>query len=153
MNKKSKQTTHTNINPRYYSNLTTKNAKKHIANIRKGREEYKKGVYKIRNTPNSYKHKPSRHVVNFHRIYGISTKNINSIYQRIGVSPSKQKAILSKGKGAYFSAGSIAGQTPSSWAYARLASALLGRGACKIDKDILFPITCKQLKALSISMR
>lgn len=44
--------------------------------------------------------------------------------------------ILSKGRGAYFSSGSRPGQTAASWAYARLASTIMGGPARKVDKKI-----------------
>lgn len=135
------------INPKYYAGLSENDADRQKKYIEKSQKEAKKGVYKSRPTPKSYKHKPSRHTVDFERIYGVSTMNTKKILILTGVSASKQKAILSKGRGAYFSSGSRAGQTPSSWAHARLASALLGRGACTVDKHILFPITCKELKS------
>ena len=43
--------------------------------------------------------------------------------------------ILLKGKGAYYS-GSRPNQTAFSWAYARLASVIMGGPARKVDKDI-----------------
>jgi len=43
---------------------------------------------------------------------------------------------MDKAKGAYFSGGSRPNQTPSSWAYARLASVIMNGPARKIDKDI-----------------
>ena len=44
--------------------------------------------------------------------------------------------ILSKGKGAYYSAGSRPNQTATSWSLARLASVILGGPARRIDKKI-----------------
>lgn len=44
--------------------------------------------------------------------------------------------ILLKGKGAYYSSGSRPNQTAFSWAYARLASVIMGGPARKVDKDI-----------------
>ena len=134
------------INPKYTSGLSNKDTKLQKMYIRISKRESEKGVYKVRPIPKSYKYKPSRHVLDFERIYGITTKNTKKIYALTGVSVSKQKRILSKGRGAYFYSGSRAGQTPSSWAYARLGSALLGRGACSIDQHILLPITCKELR-------
>jgi len=43
---------------------------------------------------------------------------------------------MDKAKGAYFSGGSRPNQTPSSWAYARLASVIVGGPARKIDIKI-----------------
>jgi len=137
------------IHPSYYRGLAQNDAKKQKKYIRIGQQQYKREVYKTRPVPKSYRHRRSKHLVNFERIYGISIKNAKKISDSLGVSASKQKRILSKGRGAYFSSGSRPGQTPSSWAYARLASALLGRGACKVDQHILAPLRCKDMLAMS----
>ena len=134
------------INPKYTSGLSNKDTKLQKMYIRRSQGEYKKGVYKVRPIPKSYKHKPSRHVLDFERIYGVSVKSTKKISVFTSVSASKQKKVLSKGRGAYFSSGSRPGQTPNSWAYARLASTLLGRGACTVDQHILLPITCRELR-------
>lgn len=47
------------------------------------------------------------------------------------------ETILKKGAGAYASSGSRPNQTSYSWKFARLASALLGGPAAKIDRDLL----------------
>jgi hypothetical protein len=47
------------------------------------------------------------------------------------------KQIIKKGVAAYYNAGSRPNTTPSQWARARLASALTGGGAAKVDKAIL----------------
>jgi hypothetical protein len=133
----------------YYAGLTKSNAQKQKKYIRTSQKQAKLGIYKTRPIPQSYKHKPSKHTVDFNNIYKFHISNSNKISRIIGVSTSKQKAILSKGRGAYFSSGSKPGQTPSSWAYARLASALLGRSACKVDQHILLPLKCSELKLLA----
>lgn len=140
------------INPSYYRGLTKNDVEKQKKYIRRGQRQYKRGVYKTRPVPKSYRHRRSKHLVNFDRVYGISIKNGKKISDSLGVSASKQKKILSKGRGAYFSSGSKPGQTPSSWAYARLASALLGRAACKVDQHILAPLRCKDLLAMSTTL-
>ena len=137
----------TKITPKYIADLSKNDIKLQKKYLRKSQREHEKGIYRVRPTPKSYKHKPSRHVVDFERIYGFTTKNTKKISALTGVSVSKQKRILSKGRGAYFTGGSRAGQTPSSWAYARLASTLLGRGACTVDQHILLPITCMELRS------
>jgi|GEM_PF-3990300 hypothetical protein len=134
------------INPKYTSGLSNKDTKLQKMYIRRSQKESEKGIYKVRPTPKSYKHKPSRHVLDFERIYGVSTKSTKKISVLTGISASKQRRVLSKGRGAYFSSGSRAGQNPDSWGRARLASALLGRGACSVDQHILLPVTCKQLR-------
>lgn len=67
--------------------------------------------------------------------YGVKITNKSFIHDNI-ITKAGQDRILSKGKGAYFSGGSRPNQTPSSWAYARLASVIMGGPARKVDKDI-----------------
>ena len=52
------------------------------------------------------------------------------------ISNKGQNLILKKGRGAYYSSGSRPNQTSSSWAYARLASVIMGGPARKVDKNI-----------------
>jgi hypothetical protein len=47
------------------------------------------------------------------------------------------RAIVKKGEGAYYSSGSRPNQTAHSWAYARLASALTGGKAAKVDYHLV----------------
>lgn len=130
------------IKPSYVQGLSRSDRKLEAQKIAISRILYKHGVYPTRSKPKSYKWKSSRHVDDFKKKYGFTTHNQNSIKRVLGVSPARQNTILAKGRAAYHSSGSRPGQTPSSWAYARLASALLGRAACKLDLD---PATCKRL--------
>ena len=50
--------------------------------------------------------------------------------------------IVNNGRGAYYSSGSRPNQTAESWGLARLASAITGANACKVDYDILL-MGCK----------
>ena len=134
------------INPKYTAGLSDNDTKLQKMYIRRSQRESKKGIYKVRPALNSYKHKPSRHVVDFKRIYGVSMKETKKISILTGVSAAKQRRVLSKGRGAYFTSGSRP-VPPSPWAYARLASTLLGRRACTVDQHILLPITCKELRS------
>jgi hypothetical protein len=45
--------------------------------------------------------------------------------------------IVKKGEGAFYSSGSRPNQTPQSWGYARLASAITGGKAAAVDYAIL----------------
>jgi hypothetical protein len=44
---------------------------------------------------------------------------------------------VKKGEGAYYSSGSRPNQTAQSWGYARLASAITGANASRVDYNIL----------------
>lgn len=82
----------------------------------------------------SFKSKRSPHVEKFEKKFGfkITDKRVQEIIEPEGI-----RQILAKGKGAFYSSGSRPNQTASSWSYARLASALTGGQASKVDKKIL----------------
>lgn len=124
--------------PKHYTaGLSKKGKKKQISEIRKSQRLRKKGIYYTRKKIKGFKSKKSGHVLAFERKYGIKITNSAAVARKTGVSVEKQKAVLAKGRGAYYSSGSRPGQTPSSWAYARLASTLLKRKAYKYDKGII----------------
>jgi len=83
----------------------------------------------------SVKSKRSTHVERFEKKYGYKITNVSRIDKEI-ITKTGINKILDKGKGAYFSSGSRPNQTPSSWAYARLASVIMGGPARKVDRDI-----------------
>ena len=71
-------------------------------------------------------------------VYGVN-KIIPSpaLVRKTGCSMAALNQIVSKGEGAYYSSGSRPNQTAQSWAYARLASALTGGKAAKVDFHLL----------------
>ncbi len=129
-----------------------KNMEKHKKQILTRRRCAAKGVFLPAQKIHSYEHKQSRHVRDFSRIYGVSIKNSKEIFKLTGITPEQQGAILKKGAGAFYSNGSLPVRKVA-WKYARLASALLGRKACEVDKKILLPSTCSQLRLLARSQR
>ena len=90
---------------------------------------------KMRPKVESFKSKRSSHVVKFEKKYGVKITNDSFIDKNI-ITRTGIKKILDKGRGAYFSSGSRPNQTPSSWAYARLASVIMNGKARNVDKDI-----------------
>jgi hypothetical protein len=60
-----------------------------------------------------------------------------NLAKRTGCSQKALRKIVNKGRGAYYSSGSRPNQTAESWGIARLASAVTGGPASKIDYDIL----------------
>jgi len=54
-----------------------------------------------------------------------------------GCSVSALTKIVKKGEGAFYSSGSRPNQSPQSWGYARLASAITGGKAAAVDYAIL----------------
>ncbi len=80
------------------------------------------------------KSKRSSFVIDFEKKHGfkITDKRVSKeLISQEGINQ-----ILNKGRGAYFSAGSRPNTTPQQWAYARLASVLMGGPARKVDKKI-----------------
>ena len=115
------------IRPEYApKSLTPADRKKQIKSIKEGKERPK---------VESFKSKRSSHVADFEKKYGYKITNDSRISKEI-ISKTGINKILAKGRGAYYSAGSRPNQTPDSWARARLASVILGRGARKIEKAI-----------------
>jgi len=80
------------------------------------------------------KSRRSSFVVDFEKKYGYKITDKRVAKELISQEGIKQ--ILDKGKGAYFSAGSRPNTTPQQWAYARLASVLMGGPARKVDQKI-----------------
>ncbi len=107
--------------------LTPAQKKKQIKSIKE-----KKDRPKLKGVPT----KRSVHVVKFEKRYGKKITDdawiSKNLLRRAGI-----KQIISKGIGAYYSSGSRPNTTPQQWARARLASALTGGGASKVDKAIL----------------
>ena len=122
----------------YLKGLNKKDTKKHKKYILDRRKSAKKGEFISRNLElKSYKYKKSQNVLSFERKYGVKITDMKGIESKVGLPVKAQKEILDKGKGAFFSSGSRPGQTPQSWAYGRLASVILKKGAYKYDKHIL----------------
>ena len=115
--------------PKQYvpKSLTPEDKKKQIKSIKEGKDRPK---------VDSFKSKRSRHVIKFEKRYGKKITDDEWIGKNL-LRPAGIKQILKKGAGAYYSSGSRPNQTVASWSRARLASALTGGAAAKVDKDIL----------------
>jgi DNA-binding Xre family transcriptional regulator len=106
--------------------------------LAKSRRLYKKGKFYTRKRVASFISKPSGHVQEARKIYGVDNMTPNKELSRVtGCSVSALKKIVNKGEGAYFSSGSRPNQTAQSWGLARLASSLTGGKAAAVDFDIL----------------
>ena len=118
--------------------LTRKDRKRQIQMLTKSRRLYKQHKYFTRKKVASFKSKPSNHVANARRIYGIEdVKPSKKLARATGCSVSALKKIVQKGEGAYYSSGSRPNQTAQSWGYARLASALTGGKSAAVDFSII----------------
>lgn len=106
--------------------------------INKSRKMYRKNKYYVRNKLKSFKSRKSKHIKKAMEMF--NTNKIGAtkeLADKSGCSVKGLKLIIKKGEGAYYSSGSRPNQTPQSWGIARLASALTGGPASKIDKHIL----------------
>jgi len=114
--------------PRKYvpKSLTPRDRRKQIASIRSGTRRPKVGSFKSRR---------SGWAVRFEKKYGVKITDTKFIDRHILRRPGID-GVLDKGRGAYFSGGSRPNQTPDSWAYARLASVILGGPARKVDNAL-----------------
>lgn len=131
------------IRAKYLKGLSKSDQAKQKAAIRKSRKDAKSGKYETRPKLKSFKSKKSPHVVKALKKFDLdSMKNLRKISRKTGCSTSSMKTILRKGKGAYYSDGSRPNQNADSWAYARLASAITGGGASKVDYKQLVEGKC-----------
>jgi len=118
--------------------LSNRDLGKQRAYLRKSRRLYKRGVFWQRPTVKTFKSKPSGHVANAMKKYGVdSVKPSAELARKTRCKRSALEKIVNKGRGAYYSSGSRPNQTAESWGLARLASAITGGPASKIDRDIL----------------
>tara|TARA_R100000353_G_scaffold175978_1_gene148102 strand:- start:7474 stop:7851 length:378 start_codon:yes stop_codon:yes gene_type:complete len=114
------------INPKYVpKSLSEADKKKQIKSIKEGKDRPK----------TDYKTKRSSHVVAFEKKYGEKITNDSFISKNI-ISKTGIDEILSKGRGAYYSAGSRPNVSATQWARARLASVIMGGPARKVDQKI-----------------
>jgi hypothetical protein len=118
--------------------LTRKDRTKIKKELKKSIKNYKDGKYIVRKKVKSFKSKKSKHILNAERIYKIENLSINSeLVKKTKCSKKTLDTILKKGLGAYYSSGSRPNQTPHSWGYARLASAITGGKASGVDYKLL----------------
>jgi hypothetical protein len=115
-----------------------KDMQKQVKMLMKSRKQYKKGKFFTRKKVQSYKNKPSSHVMRAKKIYNIKIVSPNKeLAKKTGCSLSALKQIVRKGEGAYYSSGSRPNQTPQSWGLARLASSITAGKSAAVDYDIL----------------
>jgi hypothetical protein len=127
------------LNPKYLpKNLSKKDYQKQLKNIRNTMKNYKKHKYINRPHLESFRSKPSKHVFHAMKMYNVpNIRPTRALSKKTGCSLGALKKIVNKGEGAYYSSGSRPNQTAQSWGIARLASAITGGNAAKVDKDIL----------------
>jgi len=122
--------------------------------ILRSRKLYKRKKYFTRKAVPSFHSKPSNHIKNAMKMY-----NVDSITPSLALAKATKcsqhalSEIVRKGEGAYYSSGSRPNQTPQSWAYARLASAITGGKAAKVDYHILEKGCKADSKALKLAKK
>tara|TARA_Y100000768_G_scaffold387239_1_gene377891 strand:- start:10157 stop:10561 length:405 start_codon:yes stop_codon:yes gene_type:complete len=123
------------MNPKYIPKTLSKRGKeKQKRALNKSIKEYKKGKYYLRPKLKEFKSKPSGHVERAKKKFKISKIGVTKELAKKSGCPKKTlRKIIKKGEGAYYSSGSRPNQTPQSWGIARLASALTGGPASKVD--------------------
>ena len=114
-----------NIPKQYLRGLKGKDREKQIKSIFEGTDRPKTKAISKR----------SGWVVKFEKKYNKKITDVDFISENI-IKKNGINQILDKGRGAYYSGGSRPNQTPSSWAYARLASVIMNGPARKVDKRI-----------------
>jgi hypothetical protein len=128
-----------NLPTKYLPSLKQiKDSAKQVKMLMKSRKQYKKGKFFTRKKIKSYKSKPSNHITDARKIYGIENVTPNKeLAKKTGCSLSALKQIVRKGQGAYYSSGSRPNQTSQSWGLARLASSITAGKSAAVDYDIL----------------
>ena len=135
--------------------LSRKDRRRQIAMLKRSRKLYKRGKYYGRTTKlKSYPHVVSKHVVTARRMYRVDRIVPNAVLARAtGCSVGSLQKIVNKGEGAFYSSGSRPNQTPQSWGYARLASAITGGKAAAVDYAILKNGCDSRSKALRLDQK
>lgn len=129
---------------RYLSPLSRKDKIIQKRMILKSKRMYKQGIYKTRKTLKSYPNKVSNHVTRAKKKFGVDSMVPSpELAKKTGCPLHVLEKIVQKGEGAYYSSGSRPNQTPQSWGLARLASALTGGPAAKVDASLVKQ--CKKL--------
>uniref|UniRef100_A0A6C0I2F5 DUF5824 domain-containing protein n=1 Tax=viral metagenome TaxID=1070528 RepID=A0A6C0I2F5_9ZZZZ len=135
MKKEQKPTIPTNYLPKQLSKKDRATQKKGLLKTRK---DYKKGKFYERKKVKTFKSKPSKHVAKAKEMYNVDKIGATAeLAKATNCSIGALRKIIKKGKGAFYSSGSRPNQTASSWAIARLASAITGGKASKVDRAIL----------------
>lgn len=133
--------------------LTPKDRRRQLSMLKNSRNLYKKGKFYTRKKLSSFTSKPSKHVLKALRIYSLKHIVPDAAMAKATGCPKKVlEGIVKKGEGAYYSSGSRPNQTAQSWAYARLASAMTGGPASRVDYHLVSKCNPKK-KAYQLAKR
>jgi hypothetical protein len=133
--------------------LSRKDRRKQIAMLKRSRRMYKRGKFYGRTTKlKSYPHVASKHTDVARRMYKLEKIVPNAaLASATKCSINSLNQIVRKGEGAFYSSGSRPNQSPQSWGYARLASAITGGKAAAVDYAILENGCDRRSKALRLA--
>jgi hypothetical protein len=120
---------------KYTAKLSKKDKKKQLTQLKKLKKAYSKGKYLDRPKLKSYKKKESGWTAKFHKLYP-EAKTMKQISKAVNIPEKALRAVIKKGKGAYYSSGSRPNQTPTSWGKARMYAYILGSPTRKYDHHI-----------------
>ena len=135
------------------NSLTPKDRRRQLAMLKNSRNLYKKGKFYTRKKLDSFTSKRSKHVLRALKLYGLDHIVPDKAMVKATGCPKKVlNGIVKKGEGAYYSSGSRPNQTAQSWAYARLASAITGGPASKVDFHLISKCDPKK-KAYQLATR
>ena len=121
-------------------NVTRRIPKKYIPKglSKKDKEKQLDSIFKGEKRPKLDTAPPKKRspfVVKFKKKYGVPITDLDWIDKNL-LAREGIDQVLSKGRGAYYTAGSRPNVTQEQWAYARLGSVLLNGKARKVDKKI-----------------
>jgi hypothetical protein len=120
------------MNPNYLAGLNPQQRLLQQRAIRKSQKIYEESGRVVDRPKVSSKPTPrSKHAKKFEDMYGFSVSDIPRVKKEF--PDVDVEGILSKGRAAYASSGSRPNTTAEAWARARLASALTGGKAAKVD--------------------
>ncbi len=133
--------------------LSRKDRRQQIDMLKRSRRMYKRGKYFGRTTKlRSYPHVASKHTDVARRMYHVERIVPSAaLAAATKCSVGALQKIVKKGEGAFYSSGSRPNQTPQSWGYARLASAITGGKAAAVDYAILENGCNQRSKALRLA--
>lgn len=124
------------MNPKYLAGLTPQQRLLQQRAIRKSQREYEASGRVVERPEVSDKSTPrSPWVKKFQEKHGFPITDLQKVKE--AYPNADVETILKKGAGAYASSGSRPNVSSYQWKYARLASALLGGKAAKVDKNLL----------------
>ena len=139
----------------YLPNSLSKNDKKiQRRELKKSRNNYKKGKYVTRKKIKSFTSTVSPHIIKAMKMYNVNTiTSSKELSKATKCSREGLEKIISKGRGAYYSSGSRPNQTAESWGRARLGSAITGGKSAKVDYHILKDHCHKNSRALKLAKK